>query len=137
MTTGLVGAAPFTAPTGSRTSTSFTPRPFPAWTMTSSASPLFFAHTSSCDRSIFARAGRPSARVVLLKGVDARGFVFFTNYESRKGHELAANRFASLVFYWGPLERQVRVDGRIEQVTAAESDAYFASRARGSQLGAW
>lgn len=82
-------------------------------------------------------AGRPSARAVLLKGIDARGFVFFTNYGSRKARELAGNPHAALVFLWTPLQRQVRVEGVVERVSAAESDAYFASRPRGSQLGAW
>ena len=72
--------------------------------------------------------GRPSARIVLLKALDVRGFVFYTNYNSRKGQELAENPRASLLFYWRPLERQVRVEGTVEQVSAAESDAYFASR---------
>ena len=81
--------------------------------------------------------GKPSARIVLLKGFDERGFTFFTNHESRKGHEMAENPFVALVFYWGEIERQVRVEGRVIQVTAAESDAYFQSRPRGSQLGAW
>lgn len=80
--------------------------------------------------------GRPSARMVLLKGVDERGFVFFTNYESRKGAELEANPRAALVFYWAALERQVRVEGRVERTSAAESDAYFRSRPWGSRLGA-
>ena len=81
--------------------------------------------------------GRPSARVVLLKGFDGRGLVFYTNYEGRKARELEANPHCSLVFYWGELERQVRVEGRAIQVPPAESDAYFAGRPRGSQLGAW
>jgi pyridoxamine 5'-phosphate oxidase len=81
--------------------------------------------------------GRPSARIVLIKGVDERGFVFFTNYESRKGRELAGNPYASLLFYWIELERQVRVEGRIVQTSTAESDAYFASRPLGSRIGAW
>jgi pyridoxamine 5'-phosphate oxidase len=81
--------------------------------------------------------GRPSARIVLIKGVDERGFVFFTNYESRKGRELAGNPYASLLFYWIELERQVRIEGRIVQTSAAESDAYFASRPLGSRIGAW
>ena len=81
--------------------------------------------------------GRPSARVVLLKGFDARGFVFYTNYEGRKGRELAKNPRAALVFYWGELERQVRVEGRVSRVLEEESDAYYASRPRGSRLGAW
>ena len=81
--------------------------------------------------------GRPSARIVLIKGVDERGFVFFTNYESRKGRELGTNPYASLLFYWIELERQVRVEGRIVKTSAAESDAYFASRPLGSRIGAW
>ena len=80
--------------------------------------------------------GRPSARVVLLKGFDERGFVFYTNYEGRKSRELEANPRAALVFYWGELERQVRVEGRVSRVPDGESDAYFAGRPRGSQLGA-
>jgi pyridoxamine 5'-phosphate oxidase len=83
------------------------------------------------------RAGRPSARVVLLKQVDRRGFVFFTNYESRKGRELEANPRAALCLYWPWADRQVRVEGRVSQLAARESDAYFATRPRGSQLGAW
>ena len=81
--------------------------------------------------------GRPSARVVLLKGFDDRGFVFFTNLESRKGRELQANSFAALCFHWPPLEQQVRIEGRVASVTDAEADAYFASRPRGAQIGAW
>src|ERR1700710_841550 len=82
-------------------------------------------------------AGRPSARVVLLKGVDARGFVFYTHYASRKGRELLENPRAALVFYWAPLDRQVRVEGTVEATSRAESEAYFASRPLGSRLGAW
>jgi pyridoxamine 5'-phosphate oxidase len=81
--------------------------------------------------------GRPSARVVLLKDFDARGFVFYTNQESRKGRELLAQPFAALCFYWQPLEEQVRVEGRVEPVSDEEADAYFHSRPRGSQEGAW
>src|SRR5262245_39976913 len=81
--------------------------------------------------------GRPSARVILLKDFDARGFVFFTNYESRKGRELRTHPVAALVFYWAPLERQVRVEGRVEPVSPEEADAYFHSRPMGSQIGAW
>ncbi|MDP8949192.1 MAG: pyridoxamine 5'-phosphate oxidase, partial [Actinomycetota bacterium] len=81
--------------------------------------------------------GCPSARIVLLKGFDERGFVFYTNYEGRKSSELEANPRAALVFYWGELERQVRVEGRVERIPDEESDAYFAGRPRGSQLGAW
>lgn len=81
--------------------------------------------------------GRPSARVVLLKGFDERGFVFYTNYEGRKGRELENNPQCALVFYWGELERQVRVEGRASRVSEEESDGYFGSRPRGSRLGAW
>jgi pyridoxamine 5'-phosphate oxidase len=81
--------------------------------------------------------GKPSARTVLLKGVDPRGFVFYTNTHSRKGDELAGNPLASLLFYWKSLGRQIRIEGRAEPVTAAEADAYYATRARISRLGAW
>ena len=83
------------------------------------------------------KQGRPSARVVLLKGVDQRGFIFFTNYESRKGQELAENPQAALVLYWPEQERQVCIAGEISQLPAAESDAYFQTRPRGSRLAAW
>jgi len=82
-------------------------------------------------------AGRPSARSVLLKGYDVRGFVFFTNYESRKGLELAANPYGSLVFPWYPLHRQVLVAGPVERTSRAETEDYFAIRPHGAQLGAW
>ncbi len=81
--------------------------------------------------------GRPSARTVLLKGYDARGFVFYTNYEGRKARELEANPACALLFYWGELERQVRIEGRASRISDDESDAYFAGRPRGSRLGAW
>jgi pyridoxamine-phosphate oxidase len=81
--------------------------------------------------------GIPSSRVVLLKEVDARGFVFFTNYDSRKSAELLANPYAALSFHWRETSRQVRVVGRVERVTREESEAYFATRPRGSQIGAW
>ncbi len=80
---------------------------------------------------------RPSARLVLLKGLDERGFVFYTNYDSRKGHDIEANPAVSLLFPWHDLQRQVRVDGLATRVSQAESEAYFAARPRGSQLGAW
>jgi pyridoxamine 5'-phosphate oxidase len=82
-------------------------------------------------------AGHPSLRMVLLKGFDAHGFVFYTNFRSRKGRELARNPRASLLFYWGEFERQVRIDGRVEKLMARESEEYFATRPRGSQLSAW
>ena len=81
--------------------------------------------------------GRPSARMVLLKSFDEAGFVFYTNLESRKAGDLAANPFAALCFHWQPLEVQVRIEGRVEEVAAEEADAYYASRARGSRIGAW
>ncbi|MBK6634392.1 MAG: pyridoxamine 5'-phosphate oxidase [Chitinophagaceae bacterium] len=81
--------------------------------------------------------GMPAARIVLLKSFSADGFVFFTNYNSQKGIELQENPFASLVFFWKELERQVRITGRVEKVSAAESDAYFHSRPEGSRIGAW
>ncbi|MDE2121033.1 MAG: pyridoxamine 5'-phosphate oxidase [Betaproteobacteria bacterium] len=81
--------------------------------------------------------GRPSTRVVLIKGVDARGIVWYTNYRSRKGRELSANPFAALQFHWVELERVVRIEGRVEQVAPEESDAYFASRPLASRIGAW
>ena len=81
--------------------------------------------------------GRPSTRVVLIKGCDARGVVWFTNYQSRKGRELAASPFAALQFHWVELERVVRIEGRVERVSEAESDAYFATRPLDSRIGAW
>jgi pyridoxamine 5'-phosphate oxidase len=83
------------------------------------------------------RDGIPAARIVLLKGFDARGFVFYTNYEGQKGRELAENPVAALVFHWVGLQRQVRISGTVEKVPYEESDAYFQSRPRGSRLGAW
>ncbi len=81
--------------------------------------------------------GRPSARVMLLKALDERGFVFYTNYLSRKGEELATRPHAALAFFWKELERQVRIEGTVEKVSAAEADEYFASRPLGSRIGAW
>ncbi|WP_459617129.1 pyridoxamine 5'-phosphate oxidase [Bordetella sp. 2513F-2] len=81
--------------------------------------------------------GQPSARIVLVKGFDERGFTFFTNYGSRKGLALAANPRAALLFFWQPLERQVRIEGRVELVSPEESDQYFHSRPAGSRIGAW
>lgn len=81
--------------------------------------------------------GKPSARIVLLKNLDDRGFTFFTNYDSNKGKNLDKNPWVSLVFLWGELERQVRIEGKVEKISAQESDKYFNSRPIGSQLGAW
>lgn len=81
--------------------------------------------------------GRPSSRIVLLKGVEPGGFVFYTNYDSRKGREIALSPFASLNFFWSLQARQIRIEGRIEKVSPEDSDAYFASRPRESQIGAW
>jgi pyridoxamine 5'-phosphate oxidase len=92
--------------------------------------PTAFALATAAD-------GRPSVRMLLLKHADEAGFVFYTNYESRKGRELLANPNAAMCFHWQPMEIQVRVEGRATPVDAAEADAYFASRARGSQIGAW
>lgn len=94
--------------------------------------PTAFA-LGTCDRA----SGRPAVRMLLLKDVDDRGFVFYTNYESRKGRELLANPNAAMCFHWQPLEIQVRVEGQVQPVEPSEADAYFASRARGSQIGAW
>ena len=82
-------------------------------------------------------AGRPSVRMVLLKGHDARGFVFYTNLDSRKGGDLAANPHAALLFHWKSIRRQIRIEGPVGSVSEAEADAYFATRGRDSQLGAW
>ena len=82
-------------------------------------------------------AGRPSARIVLLRGLDERGFVFFTNYLSRKGEQIATNPMAALCFFWPELERQVRIEGRISKTSPEESDAYFLGRPSGNRLGAW
>lgn len=81
--------------------------------------------------------GRPSARIVLLRDFDARGLVFFTNYESRKGREIASTGLAAALLYWDRLERQVRIEGRVERLTEPDSDAYFAARPRGHRLSAW
>lgn len=81
--------------------------------------------------------GRPTARVVLLKGFDEKGFVFFTNYESHKGQQMAENPYISLVFWWPALQRQIRIDGRVDKISAVESDDYFRTRPKGSRIGAW
>ncbi len=81
--------------------------------------------------------GRPSARIVLLKGIHENGFVFYTNYDSRKGKEIDENPFVSIVFFWKELERQIRIEGNIKKISAQESDAYFSSRPMASRIGAW
>lgn len=87
--------------------------------------------------STVSQTGQPSSRVILLKGLDETGFVFFTNYESRKGKELAESPFASLLFFWAELEQQIRIEGKVERVSEKESADYYHSRPRGSQIGAW
>jgi len=104
------------------------------WERARAADPAF--HDAMCLATA-TPDGIPSARMVLLKGWDPRGFVFFTNLESRKGRQLEENPHAALCFHWSSLEEQVRVEGRVEPVTSEEADAYFASRPRGSQVGAW
>jgi pyridoxamine 5'-phosphate oxidase len=93
--------------------------------------------TNAMTLATATRDGRPSARVVLLKGLDDEGFVFYTNYESRKGRELEENPHAALLFYWAELTRQVRIEGIVSRVTREESEAYFSTRAELSRLGAW
>ncbi len=94
------------------------------------------SETNAMALATVSAEGRPSVRTVLLKGFDERGFAFYTNYNSRKGQELALNPWAALMLWWDKLERQVRIEGRVEQLTPAESDAYFHSRPRGSRFGA-
>lgn len=95
------------------------------------------AEPSAMTLATASREGRPSARIVLLKGVDERGFTFFTNLASRKSKELTENPFAALCFYWETIDYQVRVEGKVKPVSDVAADAYFASRPRGSQIGAW
>ena len=110
-------------------------RQFAAWLADAEAAGIPLADAVALATA--APDGMPSARMVLLKGADADGFVFFSNYESRKGRELAENPRAALLFYWHGLGRQIRVEGAVERIDEAESDAYFATRPRGSQIGAW
>lgn len=108
---------------------------FERWYADAEAAGLFLPEAACLATST--PDGAPSARMVLLKAVDERGFVFFTNYESRKSFELEANPRAALLFHWATLERQVRVEGSVERIPHEESVAYFATRDRGSQIGAW
>jgi pyridoxamine 5'-phosphate oxidase len=101
------------------------------------AAGAFLAEPNSMALATASPDGVPSVRIVLLKGIDDRGIRFFTNFESRKGRELAANPRAAVALYWQPLHRQIRMEGPVERLTAEESDAYFATRDRGSRLGAW
>ena len=108
---------------------------FAAWYQAAETSGLI--HPEAMTLATASADGRPSARIVLLKEVDGSGFVFYTNYESRKAQEIEANPHASLVFHWAPLERQVRVEGSVERVSREQSRKYYLSRPRGSQIGAW
>jgi len=108
---------------------------FHSWFKAAGSSGLFMPEAMALSTST--PDGRPSSRMVLLKTADERGFVFYTNHGSRKGGELDANPHAALLFHWAVLERQVRVEGRVERVSAEESNEYFQSRARGSRVGAW
>ncbi|GBD16179.1 Pyridoxine/pyridoxamine 5'-phosphate oxidase [bacterium HR26] len=110
-------------------------RQFARWLAEAEQSGIRYANAMAVATA--APDGTPSARMVLLRGFDERGFVFYTNYESQKGRELAANPRAALLFYWDPLERQVRISGRVVKVSSQESDEYFRSRPYGSQLSAW
>lgn len=94
------------------------------------------AEANAMSLSTVSAEGKPSSRIVLIKDFDQRGFCWFTNYESAKGHDLEANPFGALLFFWSPLERQVRIEGRIEKISAEENDAYFHSRPLGSRQGA-
>jgi len=110
-------------------------RQFESWYREAHATPM--REPTAMTLATASPDGRPSARIVLLKAADERGFAFFTNYQSRKGGELEHNPWAALVFHWPDLVRQVRVEGRVAKVSDEESDAYFKTRPRGSQLGAW
>jgi len=112
-------------------------RQFEAWFAELSEHSVSEQDATSMTLATTDKSGHPSARIVLLKSFDDQGFVFFTNYNSRKGQELAGNPRACLLFYWSPLWRQVRIEGTVEKVSAEESDQYFHSRPFGSKIGAW
>lgn len=109
---------------------------FAAWIADALATPAIIEPNAMSVATV-GENGRPSSRIVLLRQWDARGFVFYTNYESRKGADLAAHPSAALLFWWPPLERQIRIEGTVERVLDVESDAYFSSRPRGHRLSAW
>lgn len=108
---------------------------FAAWYCTARRARMYQAHAFSLSTAT--PDGRPASRMLLLKGFDREGFVFYTNYESRKGEELAANPRGAMLFFWSELHRQIRIEGHLQRTTLAESTAYFHSRPRGSQVGAW
>jgi pyridoxamine 5'-phosphate oxidase len=112
-------------------------RQFERWSQEARATGMSEQDAISMTLATATRYGVPSARIVLLKSFDEQGFVFYTNYNSRKGNELAENAQACLLFYWSPLWRQVRIEGPIERVSAEESDQYFQTRPLGSKIGAW
>jgi pyridoxamine 5'-phosphate oxidase len=112
-------------------------RQFERWFRELPAAGINEQDATSMTLATAAKDGQPRARIVLLKSFDESGFVFFTNYHSRKGGDLAANARACLLFYWAPLWRQVRIEGTVEKVSEAESDEYFHSRPLGSKIGAW
>src|SRR5205809_3985447 len=128
-----------TAPTG-LTKATVDPNPyrqFELWSQAARAAGVSEQDTISMTLATATRFGLPCARIVLLKSFDERGFVFYTNYNSRKGNELEENARACLLFYWPQLWRQVRIEGTVERVSAEESDEYFNSRPLGSRIGAW
>ena len=112
-------------------------RQFEIWFADANASGMSQQDATSMTLATVGKDCKPAARIVLLKSFDERGFVFYTNYTSRKGQELAENSRACLLFYWSPLWRQVRIEGEVEKVSEAESDQYFHSRPLGSKIGAW
>jgi pyridoxamine 5'-phosphate oxidase len=112
-------------------------RQFALWFKEASSSGMSEQDATSMTLATANKDGHPCARIVLLKSFDENGFVFFTNYNSRKGSELANNAHACLLFYWAPFWRQVRIEGRVEKVSEAESEEYFHSRPLGSKIGAW
>jgi pyridoxamine 5'-phosphate oxidase len=112
-------------------------RQFEIWSQEARATGMSEQDAISMTLATATRFGQPSARIVLLKAFDEQGFVFYTNYDSRKGNELEENARACLLFYWSPLWRQVRIEGSVERVSPEESDQYFHSRPLGSKIGAW